>query len=441
MVDEAREKAVEVLCLAEQGKFVDEILDRMRPRFSQRDNAFILELVKGVLRNRSYIDYALNVFSSRPVEKTDAETRNVLRLGAYQLLFLDRVPPSAAVDTSVEIAKHRGRKPGYVNGLLRALVKNLKDIPLPSQTDMAEYLSILYSHPVWIVKRWVERYGRDTAERLLSSDNVPAPLTVRTNLLRTSREALAESLIADGAVVKETVYSPYGIEIISSPGLKSLTAFENGWFIMQDEAAQLVSMILNPRPSEIVLDACAAPGGKATHIAELMGNNGRVIALEADAERARRICKNSKRLGIDIIETVIGDAMHFSGGPFDRILVDAPCSGLGVLKRHPDGRWTKKEAAISAHQALQRGILDNCASLLRPGGVIVYSTCTTEPEENEEVIEGFVKERSGDFLLDDPKPYLPNIAARLVDDKGYFRTWPAAPEMDGFFAARIVRKK
>ncbi len=441
MVDEAREKAVEILFFAERGKFVDEIFDRMRPRLSRRDSAFILELIKGVLRNKSYIDYALNVFSSRPVEKADVWTRNILRLGAYQLLFLDRVPPSAAVDTSVEMAKNRGRKPGYVNGLLRNLARNTKAIPLPPKDDIAQYLSIVYSHPVWLVKRWVARYGGDTAERLLSFDNRPAPLTVRTNLLRTSREALAASLVADGAVVKETVYSPFGIEIISSSGLKSLSALEKGWFIMQDEAAQLVSMILSPRPGESVLDACAAPGGKATHIAELMKNSGRVIALEAEAERARRIDENFRRLGIEIIETVIGDAMHYSDGPFDRILIDAPCSGLGVLKRHPDGRWTKTVTDISRHQALQRRILENCASLIRPGGVIVYSTCTTEPEENEEVIEGFLKESSGAFLLDDPRPYLPDAAGRLVDDKGCFRTWPRVPEMDGFFAARIVRKK
>lgn len=441
MIDKTRDQAAEMLYRAERGEFVDVLLEKARPRFSQRDNAFILELVNGVLRNRAYIDYALDTFSERPIEKTDAWTRNVLRLGAYQILFLDRVPVSAAVDTSVEIAKRRGRKSGYVNGLLRSLARNKKDIRPPSQEDIVKYLSIFYSHPEWLVRRWHERYGRERTELLLASANSPSPLTVRANLLRTSREGLRSSLEADGAIVRETSFSPSGIEIISSPGLRNLSAYEKGWFVVQDEAAQLVSMILGPKPGETVLDACAAPGGKTTHIAELMNNTGSVIALEADAERAVRIDENSERLGITIIQTVIGDAADYKGGPFDRILIDAPCSGLGVLRRHPDGRWTKEEGTVLEHQVLQKKVLDNCSGLLKPGGVLVYSTCTTEPEENEEVIEEFLKDRSEIFRLDDPRPYLPAGAVRLVDDRGFFRTWPTAPEMDGFFAARLLREK
>jgi 16S rRNA (cytosine967-C5)-methyltransferase len=198
--------------------------------------------------------------------------------------------------------------------------------------------------------------------------------------------------------------------------------------------------MLAPRPGQTVLDACAAPGGKATHLAEIMQDRGMLIALDADAGRIEKIRENSRRLGIAIIKTVQGDAVRYANEAFDKILIDAPCSGLGVLRRHPDGRWIKSVRTISDRRALQKQILKNCAGLLKPGGAFVYATCTTEPEENEEMIADFMHTRSREFIIDDARPYLPTAAAHLVSSDGFFRTFPHEPEMDGFFGVRIVRK-
>lgn len=437
--DKPREQALAILCRVEDGVFADELLARARKDFDQRDNSFILELVYGVLRNRAWLDWALNHLSRQPMEKTDAGTRAILRLGAYQVLFLDRVPVSAAINTSVDLAKQHGRKPGYVNGLLRNLERKRGAIPQPSPDDPVKRLSTIYSHPEWLVRRWVDRYGPDKAGEVLRENNRPAPLTIRTNTLKTLREELKASLESEGATVQETNYSPAGLEIVSSPGIQALSAFRKGLFIVQDQAAQLVGMMLAPKPGEIVLDACAAPGGKATHLAELMGNQGTVIALESAPARINRISENSRRLGITIIRPVQGDAAKFAEGTFDKVLIDAPCSGLGVLRRHPDGRWTKDEQTIRDRQALQKKILENCSKLVKPGGTLVYATCTTEPEENEEVVNDFLA-RHSEMVIDDPRPFLPASAGKLVDGKGFFRTFPREPEMDGFFGARMKRK-
>ncbi len=210
--------------------------------------------------------------------------------------------------------------------------------------------------------------------------------------------------------------------------------------MVQDEAAQLITLIVSPRPGEEVLDAAAAPGGKSTHLAECMENQGSVIALESDAVRITKITENSQRLGTSIIKPVLGDATQFREGSFDKILIDAPCSGLGVLRRHPDGRWTKNENSIKDKQALQKRILENCSKLLKPGGALVYATCSTEPEENEDVVSSFLDRTGGAFVIDDPRPHLPEQAHALVDRKGLFHTYPEALEMDGFFGVRLVRK-
>lgn len=437
--DKPREKALEILCRVETGAFADALLDRVRQAFDARDNAFILELVYGTLRNRTLLDWILNQFSTQPLAKTDSWTRNILRLGAYQMLFLDKVPVSAAVNTAVDLAKDYGKKSSYVNGLLRNLDRKRASIVSPGPDDPAKKLSILHSHPEWLVRRWVKRFGEETAERLLRENNRPAPLIVRANTLKTTRDQLRASLEAEGAATIETAYSTVGLEIISSSGLRSLTSYAQGWFMVQDEAAQLIGLMLGPRPGETVLDACAAPGGKATHLAELMENRGTVIALENDPGRLGRIRENSTRLGITIISPVQGDAMKYQEGRFDKVLIDAPCSGLGVLRRHPDGRWNKNEKTIRERAALQHRILENCAKLLKADGALVYATCTTEPEENEEVIKSFLAEHN-EFAIEGPQQFLPASTARLVDDIGFFRTFPDEPAMDGFFGVRLVRK-
>lgn len=437
--DQARGAALFLLGKAEAGAPVDTLLEQTRQRFDSRDNAFILELLYGVLRNRSWLDLILNRFSSKPIATTDAWTRNILRLGLYQILFLDRVPVSAAVNTSVQLAKKHGGKQGYVNGLLRTIERNRAGLAAVSLTDPVERLSVRYSHPAWLVRRWFDRFGPDRTESLLQANNLPSPLTIRTNVLRTDREQLRTSLASEGCEAEESRFSPAGLHLRSIPrGIRNLGSYQRGWFLIQDEAAQLVGTIAAPRKGGTVLEACAAPGGKATHLAELMEDRGRILALDIDKNRIAKIRENTRRLGITMIDTVEADATAFRAGPFDLVLIDAPCSGLGVLRRHPDGRWTKSQASIADYAELQKRILSNCAEMVKPGGALVYSTCTTEPEENEEVIAWFLSQGSG-FMLDDPRRFLPAAASHLVDSSLYFRTFPAEPLLDGFFCARLKK--
>ncbi len=438
--DKVRERAVSILRRAERGGPVDPLLDEARRELGARDSAFLLELVYGVLRNRALLDWTLDRFSERPVAGTDSWTRNILRLAAYQQIHLNRVPPSAAVNTATELAKARGGKSGYVNGLLRAVERNKAGLPLPPADNPLSRLSVLHSHPAWLVRRWLERLGMQEAEEALRDNNRRAPLVIRTNPLRGSRDGLLSLLSSQGAVVRGTAFSPVGIEVLSSPGISALPAYRDGRFMVQDEAAQLVTMLLAPQRGETVLDACAAPGGKATHIAELMDDQGCVVALESDGKRIGRIRENSARLGISIVRPVPGDAASFAKGVFDRVLIDAPCSGLGVLRRHPDGRWTKTEESIVDRARLQKRIVENCAKLVKPRGVLVYATCTTEPEENEDIVQAFLAGNDA-FALDDPRPFLPAAASRFAGPDGFFRTFPGAPALDGFFGARLVRTK
>ena len=438
--DRTRERAAHVLREAERGIFADQLLDEARQDLDARDRAFLLELVYGVLRNRSRIDWLVDRFSAQPIDRTDAWTRNILRLAVYQLLFLDRVPPSAAVNTATELAKRHGKKSGYVNGLLRTVERNRGALPLPAGDDPVTRLSILHSHPRWLVRRWYDRYGPERTEEALRRNNLPAPLCIRTNRLKGSRDELITLLEAQGATVRRTGCSPVGIEVLSTPGLTALPAFQDGWFMVQDEAAQLVSLLLAPQPGEAVLDACAAPGGKATHLAELMQDRGTVVALESDRQRLPKIAENAERLGLSCIHPLRGDAATFREGLFDRVLVDAPCSGLGVLRRHPDGRWTKSERSISEKQDIQLRILGNCGSLVKPGGILVYTTCTTEKEENEDIISHFININQASFELQPPQEHLPVHAAEFIGPDGFFRTFPIAFDMDGFFAVRMARR-
>lgn len=436
--DKPRAEALGILVRSEGGAFSGALLEQARRSFDARDSSFIAELVYGTLRNRSYLDWVLDQFSSRPVEQTDAWTRNILRMAAYQMLLLDRVPVSAAVNTATELAKVFGKKGPYVNGLLRNLDRRRSVLAQPHIADAGDNLAIRYSHPAWLVKRWMDRFGLERTEAVLRANNLHAPLVIRANTLKTTRGQLRAELAEAGVESRDTAYSSVGIELLSNPGIRGLAAYTSGLFLVQDEAAQLVTLMLSPQPGEFVLDACAAPGGKATHLAELMKNKGRIVALENDPERIGKIRENSLRLGTAIVQSVLGDASSSPGSGFDRILVDAPCSGLGILRRHPDGRWNKRESEIRNRADMQRRILKHCSTLLKPGGVLVYATCTTEPEENEEVIDAIA--RTG-MEIDDPRPHLPQAARKLVDARGFFRSFPEALEMDGFFGVRLIKTR
>lgn len=414
-----------------------------------RDRALVMELAYGVLRHRLSLDWRLDQVAIRPMERLPMRVSLILRLGAYQLLYLERIPASAAVNESVKLAKKisrgRGRDWGdFVNGVLRAL---LREPPTPwpdAAGDPLRALSIRYSCPAWLVARWLERHGYAKAEALCCAALEIPPLTLRCNTLRISRDALAAELVHAGLGVTPTTISLVGLRLGKSGAVSELPLFREGGFYVEDEAAQLVPLILDPQPGEYVLDACAAPGGKATHLAALMRNCGEIVAVDPSASRLKLLTENCRRLGVRIIRPLVADATDLSRQTlngnanrlFDRVLLDAPCSGLGVLRRHPEGKWRKDAGALLRHQATQLHLLTTTSRLLRPGGVIVYSTCSIEPDENEQVIERFCAEHP-EFQRETVAPWLPQSGRGLLNGQGDFSTLFNAHSMDGFFAARL----
>jgi 16S rRNA (cytosine967-C5)-methyltransferase len=442
---------------------VDVLLDRALARcsFDSRERALTVELTYGILRRLATIDWRLEPVLEKPLLRLPVAVQMVLRLGAYQLLFLDRIPPSAAVNESVNLAKGFagtvGRDwSGFVNAVLRALLRHPPQ-PWPSMDhDAAQALAVRYSLPGWLSRRWVERLGVASAEAACEGVSLAPPLTLRVNQLVTTREALLDKFAQMGIAAKPTSVSPFGILIEEGGSVPSLPGFQEGAFYVEDEAAQLIPLLLDPQAGDIVLDACAAPGGKSTHVAALMHNKGVIYAVDRKETRLDLVRSNCRRLGVKIVIPIVGDirqprewvsvteTVRFSsqkkasmGEPsVDRILVDAPCSGLGVLRRHPEAKWRKGEQALPRHQSLQCQILEAVAPCLRPGGVLVYSTCSTEPEENEDVIERFCRAHA-EFKRESIGSWLPPSAQGFVTKQGALSTMSNRFSMDGFYAARL----
>ncbi|MEW6324238.1 MAG: 16S rRNA (cytosine(967)-C(5))-methyltransferase RsmB [Nitrospirota bacterium] len=414
---------------------------------SAEDRAFLNELVNGVLRHRLHLDWALQQVAHETPYTAQPVLRHILRLGAYQVVYLDRVPDYAAIDQSVELVKLRLGPPSapLANALLRELAKRHAGLIVPDLLDQPiEHIAVRYSHPRWLVKRWVKRYGAQRTITLCRANNEPPPLTVRVNRLKLSVAEYQRLLHEKGVVSSPCAVSPLGLRIEHGGPVAALPGYAAGWFYVQDEASQLVVLLLAPRPGDRVLDACAAPGGKTTQIAELMRDQGEILALDRSPERLSIVEANAKRLGLATIRTMAADATQPLPPPaadqLDRVLVDAPCSGLGVLRRHPEGKWAKDENSIAKSAQTARKILSNAALLLKPKGVLVYSTCSTEPEENQEVVQEFLS-RHRNFRLEDPRPLLPASAGPLFTGQGYLSTVLKEGNMDGFFAARLVKVK
>lgn len=443
---------------------VDILLDRALAQcsFDSRERALTVELAYGVLRRLATIDWRLEPVLDKPLPRLPLAVQMVLRLGTYQLLFLDRIPQSAAVNESVNLARAiagtLGRDwSGFVNAVLRALLRHPPQ-PWPSMDpDAAHAFAVRYSVPSWLSRRWVERLGVGFAEMACEGVSVAPPLTLRVNQLITTREAFLEKFAQVGIAAKPTSVSPFGIVLEEGGGsVLSLPGFREGAFYVEDEAAQLIPPLLDPQPGDIVLDTCAAPGGKSTHLADLMHNKGTIYAVDRKGDRLDLLRSNCRRLGVHIVVPIVGDIrqplewvpmIETAGSPsvkkarvgepcIDRILVDAPCSGLGVLRRHPEAKWRKGEQALPRHQALQCQILESVAPCLRPGGVLVYSTCSTEPEENEDVIERFCRVHA-EFKRESVVPWLPPAAQKFVTEQGALSTVGNRFSMDGFYAARL----
>ncbi|MBU1341172.1 MAG: 16S rRNA (cytosine(967)-C(5))-methyltransferase RsmB [Proteobacteria bacterium] len=412
---------------------------------SKQDRNLCNALIFGVLRQRGAIDWTLRAFSNIVPEKIDIKPLYVLRIALFQLLYMDRIPAFAVVNSSVDIAKKLLDKKtaGFINAVLRNAADNFSTVSLPDKKkDASKFISIRYSLPLWLSKKWVHVFGFEKTALLCQQINTIPKITLRTNTLKIDRQSLAQKLSLIVKTVQLTEFATQGIRFTSpSIPIHEFESFNNGFFQIQDEAAQMVTQFLAPRPGEKILDACAGFGGKTGHIAQLMENKGVVVAVDIESKKLDCLQSDSKRLGIDIIQTKPLDLLKTSIKAFDfyfdRVLLDAPCTGLGVLRRNPDTKWKRSKNDITRLAGKQKKMLTAAANLVKPGGLLVYAVCSCEKEENEDVIQPFLEKRK-DFSID--KDFQSDTYSVLMTCDGFLKTYPNANNMDGFFAARLKRK-
>lgn len=440
----SRALALEALLRIEQGAYANLVLQELERRLAalpDRDRAFVTELVNGTVRWRILLDHQLSALCSRPLAELDPVALELLRLGAYQLRFM-RVPAHAAVDTTVELAKlesHRGVA-NLVNGVLRRLSR---EVPPPGEgvlhgVDPVAHLAVANALPAWIVRLWWEERGEAEAEALCQAANRPLPITLRVNLTRTTREALLAAFGEAGVEAAPGIL-PEGIRLPSGTPLSRLPGFAQGLWYVQGEAAMAAARVLDPRPGETILDVGAAPGGKSTHLAELMGSRGSVIAIDRQERRLALVDDNARRLGLGIVRTVPMDfAEGWNGPPADRILLDAPCSGLGVLARKSDLRHHQAPSEVPKLIAQQAALLDAAVAALAPGGVLLYATCTIHRAENEDQMAPFLA-RHPEVVPSSLASHLPEIwRGDLAGPEGaWIQLLPDRHGVEGFFLARF----
>jgi 16S rRNA (cytosine967-C5)-methyltransferase len=446
----ARRVALTVLTGLDKGEAtLDSLLSkafRQRPQMIQADRALATELVFGVLRWRGRLDWVIEALSTTPRERIDPPALNTLRLGLYQILFLSRIPVSAAVNDSVDLSKEKARPwvAKFVNAVLRTAADRAMDVPLPDEReDPLLALAVGQSHPLWMVRRWAARLGLEQTGQLCEANNRIPPVTVRTNTLKISRARLLGLLQPFVRDIRPTGFSPEGLAL---RGLKKQVAdmapYRRGLFQVQDEGAQLIAHLLDPRPGETVLDACAGLGGKTGHLGQLMANSGVIQAVDRDKGKLRFLREAMKRLGVSIVTAehcdLAGPGLAKLRGSFHRILLDAPCSGLGVLRRNPDIKWKRHEADLARLRDKQQDLLEALVPLVKRGGRLVYCVCSLEPEEGEEVAEDFLK-RHKDFVISRASSSLVEIDGHFFDKAGFFRTVPQEHGTDGFFAVSLQR--
>ena len=409
-----------------------------RDGLSGADAALCSRIVYGVLQNQLLLDHYISAYCSQKPDHLQPPLLDILRIGAYQILFLDKIPDSAAVNESVELAKmfKRGQAAGLVNAVLRKISKNKENLPeIPGQNP-ERTLSIRYSHPRWLVKRLLSVLGVEETEKFLAANNDVAPMTVQVNPMKTSAEKLTAELTEAGVTVKSHAWVPDCLELSGTGDLTALRAFREGDFMVQDPAARLVSLIADVKPGQRVLDVCAAPGGKSFSAAFAMGNQGSIQSCDLHENKLKRVRESAERLGITCIEAAPADGRVFKPeweNAFDVVLVDAPCSGLGIIRKKPDTRY-KKADELFALPVIQTAILENAARYVAPGGTLVYSTCTILPEENEQVSDAFLAEHPEfsreSFTLPEP----------VGKTDGRLTLWPQRHDTDGFYICRMTRK-
>ena len=414
---------------------------RQNGAMSRQDRAFVTEVVNGTLRNLIYIDHVLNTFSKTKTEKMKPWLLAVLRSAVYQMYFMD-VPDSAACNEAVKLAGVRGYASlkGFANGVLRTAAKQKGEIPLPER-GTAEYLSVAYSHPLWLVRMWVAYYGYEEAEQICLYDNEAPDVTIRVNTLRTNQKDLKEMLERAGVEVRGGSVSDSALHLTKTADLSRLEAFQKGLFHVQDESSQLAVRVLDPKKGESVLDMCAAPGGKSFTAAETMENTGRLVSCDIYEHKIELMEEGAERLGISIMDCRVKDGAEAEEEKevFDRVLVDAPCSGLGLMRKKPDIRLKKDGNEIDSLTVIQRRILENAAGYVKPGGVLVYSTCTLCRKENEKNLEWFLKNHP-EFAAEDITAFLPESWQKETAEQGYITLLPHKTGTDGFFISRMRRK-
>lgn len=405
---------------------------------------FASEIAHGAARHLLRLDWIIEQAGGREKSRIDPKTLNILRLGCYQLIFMTSVPAYAAVNESVETAKAVVPKAaGFVNWLLRRVGPDYRDRPRRDEIpESADWLATYFSFPDWVVRRWTSRYGMDGAEELLAAMNRFPDLDVRVNLLNSSREDAAADLKGEEAAVTEGRYSPAALRLRGVRNIAGLPLFAAGGLYIQDESSQLPALALAPRAGERILDACCGVGGKAGHLFEFAGGRADITAVDSDPGRLTLLRENMKRLGHGRVKPVMADILKGfadDGGGFDGILVDAPCSSLGIIRRHPEIKWAKKESDPARFAGKQLAILEKAAELCRPGGRIAYSTCTTEPEENEGVIERFLSRMEGFSAV----PISTDTIAHIEDlrtPEGFLVTLPHRHNLNGGFVALLQRR-
>ncbi|MEA5627156.1 16S rRNA (cytosine(967)-C(5))-methyltransferase [Nostoc sp. UHCC 0251] len=454
-----------------KGAYADVALDRVLQKVSLPDNdrRLLTELVYGSVRRQRTLDTLIDQLAKKKSDQQPQDLRTILHLGFYQLRYQERIPASAAVNTTVQLAKENGFSglTGFVNGLLRQYLRKagvqgsrgaeeknsllLPHSPLPTlhsplshfdplqlPENPVERLGILHSFPDWIIQVWLEQLGLVETEQLCEWMNQSPTIDLRINPLRTSMEEVEAALQSVGILVRRIPHLPQALRFIGNTGsIQKLPGFKEGWWTVQDGSAQLVSHLLNPQPGEVVIDACAAPGGKTTHIAELMADKGKIWACDRTPSRLRKLQENSQRLNLQSIQIYTGDSRHFNQfqNTADRVLLDAPCSGLGTMHRHADARWRQTPASVRELSVLQKELLTHTSTFVKPGGLLVYATCTLHPAENEEVISAFLAE-SPNWQIESPS------GVEILDSahstpQGWFKVWPHQQDMDGFFMVRL----
>jgi 16S rRNA (cytosine967-C5)-methyltransferase len=444
-MNNVRDVAVRVLSeIEKEGKFSNKVLQGYTESDLSKDDLRLLrELVYGVIENKMFIDGIIKSASSVKMKKIHPSILQILRVGVYQIGFMDRIPAHASINEAVKLAKKYGHKGtvGYVNGVLRSVERESGRYFSDKESKTPDELAIRYSHPEYLVNMWIEQYGFDFTEKLLAANNSRPLLSIRVNTFKVDRDELMERLGKYKLELVEGELSPDCIRVMNPENITETKEFKDGLFTIQDESSMMVTEIANPRTNDLVLDVCSAPGGKATHLAQRMNNSGRIIARDLYTQKIELVMENAKRLGINIIEGEVHDAGTFDesiGDMFDICIVDAPCSGFGLLRRKPDIKFNRRMEDVRALVQLQSNILNMAAGYVKTGGKLIYSTCTLNTDENLKQVERFLKINSNFKLRPIELP-----GGKIVSEgqkEGYIELYPHIHGTDGFFIANMIKE-